>query len=472
MAPTLTAVAQSTATGGVPVARVLLTLTWPGVQQATIQRLDPDGVLRNVRNAEPFVFGGSCALFDHEPPLDQSLTYQATSPQGTGTVLTDLFGRTVSNGWGNADTGQAWTVTGTASDYSVGSGAGKQSNGTVNVLRTGQVDAGTSNVDYTVDVSLPVTSAATANITQWICGRLTDLNNYYIAQLTLTTTGTVTLQLSKRVTGSLTAIGSLVQVGSGHVSGDVWRVRLQVNGSTIQAKAWIPATTVEPVSWLTTVTDTSLTSGTQIGLLSRLESGNTNTLPVVVSWDNLTVNSLNPLTVTSSPVTVASGGLAWLSHPGHPRFDAATDITSLDVAFGSRRGQFWPIGASLPITVTDIRGAGQGTVVWQVDTLTQYQRIRSLIADGAVLLMRLPASWSGDTWYITPGDIVESRPNQPIATDNWRRYEMPFVRVDRPAGSADGAVGQTWNDVNSTYANWNAVAATGKTWTALAQSVT
>jgi hypothetical protein len=49
MAPTLTAVAQSTSATGLPAARVLLTLTWPGIQTATIQRLDPDGVLRNVR---------------------------------------------------------------------------------------------------------------------------------------------------------------------------------------------------------------------------------------------------------------------------------------------------------------------------------------------------------------------------------------------------------------------------------------
>jgi hypothetical protein len=65
------------------------------------------------------------------------------------------------------------------------------------------------------------------------------------------------------------------------------------------AKAWVPAAGAEP-GWHTVGTDTSLTAGTQIGLLSRLESGNTNTLPVVVSFDNLAVTNPQTFTVTRS----------------------------------------------------------------------------------------------------------------------------------------------------------------------------
>ena len=36
----------------------------------------------------------------------------------------DQFNRTVTNGWGNATSGGAWTVSGTASNYSVSSGRG------------------------------------------------------------------------------------------------------------------------------------------------------------------------------------------------------------------------------------------------------------------------------------------------------------------------------------------------------------
>src|SRR5690242_8336757 len=84
MAPTLTAVVQQ-------LGRVLLVLNWPGIQSATIQRLDPDGVWRNVRNADPIVCFGSAVAFDHEAPFDQLVQYQASSPQGSGAVNPTIY---------------------------------------------------------------------------------------------------------------------------------------------------------------------------------------------------------------------------------------------------------------------------------------------------------------------------------------------------------------------------------------------
>ena len=46
----------------------------------------------------------------------------------TPAIAADAFGRTTSNGWGTADTGGPWSVTGSASRFSVGGGQG-----TVNV---------------------------------------------------------------------------------------------------------------------------------------------------------------------------------------------------------------------------------------------------------------------------------------------------------------------------------------------------
>ena len=52
MSPTLTAAVQTAAHDGTPVTRVLLTLTWPGVQAALLERLDPDGTWRTVRGPD------------------------------------------------------------------------------------------------------------------------------------------------------------------------------------------------------------------------------------------------------------------------------------------------------------------------------------------------------------------------------------------------------------------------------------
>ena len=39
-------------------------------------------------------------------------------------IASDDFGRTATNGWGNADQGGAWTVTGNKANFKVGSGVG------------------------------------------------------------------------------------------------------------------------------------------------------------------------------------------------------------------------------------------------------------------------------------------------------------------------------------------------------------
>lgn len=410
MAPTLTATAQSTA-GSTPVARVLLVLTWPGIQTATIQRLDPDGTWRNVRNAEPVACIGSCAMFDHEAPLDQPVSYRATSPQGSGAVNVNPY---FESGVANWTGGNGATIASSGTQHHEGSLA----------LRL-TPNGSTANPNVQAEEE-PVTVGVTYGAQGW----LWSTNSF-----------------------STWGVG-IAWYTSGHAFISTSATRISISASTW---TYISGAFVAPPT----------------AAFGRLvvEAIGTPAAANVLYVDEAMMTSPAALTVTSSPVTVPSGGQAWLTHPGHPQYAAPTDIVTLDTTYAARRGQFWPIGAALPVTVTDTRGGGQGTVVWQADTLAEYQLVRKAIADGGVLLMQLPATWSGDTWYIASGDINEVRVNQPIATDNWRRYEMPFQRVDRPTGAADGAVGQTWNDVKATYATWNAVKAAKATWTALNQSV-
>lgn len=208
-------------------------------------------------------------------------------------VAADAFGRIVSSTWSTADTLQPYTTAGgSASDHSVSGGAGLQSAGTVNVLRSATLDVGATDMTHTVTVSLPVNNAATSTITQWICARLADLSNYYVARLDLSTAGVLTLALFKRVGGVLAAaLAGPVVVGSGHIAGDLWRVTIDVYRSQIRSKAWqVTGLSTEP-DWQLSATDTDLTTGIGIGLISRLEAGNTNTLPVVVAWDDLAVTT-------------------------------------------------------------------------------------------------------------------------------------------------------------------------------------
>lgn len=224
------------------------------------------------------------------------------------TNFNDLFDRTVSNGFGTTTSGQAYTVSGTASDYAVAAGVGTQSNGTVNSLRTAVFDTGSTDFDFTVDTVLAIGTATGNSATQWVLGRYFDGSNYYIARLDLTTSATLNLVLAKRVLGVLTVglgTGS-VQVGSTHNGGETWRVRFSGTGHSLKAKAW-QTTDPEPSSWQATATDPELTTGTSVGVGSRLETGNSNTLPVVFSFDNLQMVSPQTFTIVRPTDGTATG---------------------------------------------------------------------------------------------------------------------------------------------------------------------
>ncbi|MGI5178679.1 hypothetical protein ACQEVZ_20315 [Dactylosporangium sp. CA-152071] len=200
-------------------------------------------------------------------------------------VLRDSFDREpVVSGWGGA-----WATSGgSASDHSVGAGVAVQSHGSVNVRRIALLDAGAADVSYTVDVQLAITSAAGAPVTQWAAARVTDSSNCYFARLDVDTAGAVSLALYKLVAGAQTTLAAAVQLAAAHVAGDWWRIGIQTAGTALRAKAWLPSSQPEP-AWQVTAVDGSLTTGTLIGPMSRLNSGNSNTLPVPVTWDNLRV---------------------------------------------------------------------------------------------------------------------------------------------------------------------------------------
>lgn len=228
-------------------------------------------------------------------PLDidtGGLTYACTAITG---AVTDTFTRSETDGWGDADTGQTWTLSGGTNpgNYDVDGTQGTHTLDSVNVRRHSFIDTSDTDFDAIADVTLPVVPTGAA-ITLWLAGRVTNTSNYYAAYLSVATSGTVTLVIGERVAGSSADL--LSATAGTHSAGDTWRIRFQGVGRGLRAKAWNTTTGSEPGGWLVETWDDSLTTGTSVGLLSRLETGNTNGT-VTVAWDNLhTV--LAPLTFT------------------------------------------------------------------------------------------------------------------------------------------------------------------------------
>ena len=219
-------------------------------------------------------------------------TLTATADPTTGTtsivvdqtLVLDTFTRVVApGGWGNATSGQAWTTSGGAgTDYSVNGTAGLVSLGSVNVTRHTFVNSGSVDHDVTMFATVPVVPTG-APIVVGVLARQQAAATYYHASISISTANVATLSLNKVIAGVATSLGSIVLTAS-HAAGATWGIRFSVCGNTLKAKGW--RTTVSEPDWLLTVTDGDLTTGTTVGSRSRLDSGNTNALPVVISWDN------------------------------------------------------------------------------------------------------------------------------------------------------------------------------------------
>lgn len=197
----------------------------------------------------------------------------------TTTGYSDTFGRTVSNGLGTATSGQVYTLSGAATQFSVApntasiaiSAAGNQ---------VGLVDLQTQDADITGQVALgaiPASNLATVGF----AARANTANNTYVGTMMVATGGAVSLRFSKVVAGGLTTL-STVAAGLTYVAGTYynlrfrayWSRRLQAN--VLALKLWAVGAT-EPGGWSATFSDastaiTDYSAGTQVGLYARDES--------------------------------------------------------------------------------------------------------------------------------------------------------------------------------------------------------
>ena len=223
--------------------------------------------------------------------ITKPVTVGVTPPGGT--LAADAFGRSVTGGWGTADTGGPWTRTGgPAANFSVASGRGRISmatagGGTRIVL--GPVSAAS------VDVSLKLAQDKLANGRGPTCrcwpGRPTRTR--YSAKVKIAANGSLVLYLVRGFGGVDTTLASTIPPST-YVVGQQLQVRLQATGSaptTLRAKVW-PVGSAEPGSWQLTATDSTaaLQSPGGVGVVTYL-AGSTTNLPVLATFDDLLVTS-------------------------------------------------------------------------------------------------------------------------------------------------------------------------------------
>lgn len=222
-------------------------------------------------------------------------TVQATSCIA---FMKDAFGRTVANGWGTSDSNKVWsTGGGSASDYAVGSGYGSHTIASVAVSRRTFTDYVATDFDGSVSIAVSATATG-ASLYGGLTARHSSGDNLYHARIVFTTAGVLNLDIRKRVGGTESAVGSTFVPGISYVAGTFYRLRFQVEGSTLRAKVW-RTTSNEPGAWHIETTDTSLVTSPFIGVRSASVTGNTN-VNAQVRYDNLEVDNVQSFTVVRS----------------------------------------------------------------------------------------------------------------------------------------------------------------------------
>jgi len=150
--------------------------------------------------------------------------------------------------------------------------------------------------------------------------------------------------------------------------------------------------------------------------------------------------------LTLSSQRSAGGRVTWLSHPADTtRPVRAKVIAAPTLTRAARRGIYAVLGRREPIAVaTSVRSSPEGTISVLTETLTERDRLLTMLDDGQPLLLRPPAELGfGPGWWISVGDVSESTsthyagPN--LIGENLRTVELPFTVVSAPSSASTAA---------------------------------
>jgi PKD repeat protein len=224
-----------------------------------------------------------------------TVTVSASTPPPPTEFASDTFERTVSSGFGSADVGGAWTLSGVASSFSVGGGTGRIGGAVGASASAFLTGVRQRDMDITCDIGLD-TPASGGGAYLSLIGRRVSSGNDYRLKVRYQAGGSVAVFLSRTVGGAETTIASATVPGLTVNPGDRLRTRFQVSGTTtatLRAKVWRVGAT-EPAAWLLETADATpaaLQTAGDVGVSFYVSGSWTGPLPAI-TLDNLDVGPL------------------------------------------------------------------------------------------------------------------------------------------------------------------------------------
>lgn len=228
-------------------------------------------------------------------PYDVRVSGEVMQVTAVSDSVADTFSRTTSNGWGTANSGQAWSSAGgVAADFFTQGTDGVQAQST----RTSRITyIPAPSADLTVQGSFATDALATGDPHYGaVMARYQSSNgDRYLARLQFNTNQTLTLGIVKQVAGVQTVLGGGTVPGT-HAAGRYFTVKFSLVGASLSAKAWQVGTD-EPDDWQVTATDSSIGAAGAVGFRTIITGSNTNTLPLNFLHSEIEVTDVQTFTV-------------------------------------------------------------------------------------------------------------------------------------------------------------------------------
>lgn len=451
----------------------------------TIERVDPSGEYRDtpVRGAEGIsISDPSFVVTDFEAPVGKSFAYRVTADGvATGaTMLTDNFSRTLASDWGSSSGGLTWTKqAGVSNTASVNGSAGVITINANSDPVTMTLAPTLSDFDMYFDVSSSAVGSGAQITAGLVCG-YQDESNFYRFEIRFTTDSTMDILVRRQVSGTLVNLSARNDVVT-YTAGGWYSVRCKSEAGAMSIKVW-PQGTAEPVDWwITTTPDTTFTSGL-VGLQALTGSANTNTKPITMSFDNVSLpgsgdTSLVTEVVTSPgtlPITPDHAGTVWVKSIGQPALSRRVNMTDFNEVTRPGRilGEYEVLGRPNKVVLTDVMGGREGTVVistypmggvWESDSSTRDLQV--LLQFGGTLLMQTagPAVTGEEDMYFEVKNFSRKRIG-PVGGELTHLHTIEFIEVDRPATSQESLALRNWQSVIDQNGTWADVLTNHSTW--------
>lgn len=127
----------------------------------------------------------------------------------------------------------------------------------------------------------------------------------------------------------------------------------------------------------------------------------------------------------------------WLKHPNLPALNLQLTTAMLsyaDVQHAARMGVFQPLGATLPVVVSDTRAGATGTVVFLLSTAVLQNALDAILDAADTLFLQGPLAEGQPDRYVRIGDHSSVR----IVDKSWAKATtetLPWTEVASPPGA-------------------------------------